>query len=80
MEVALSPNNEGLVVLLYPEARVHVFFLGELKPSKEFLMVMVRRLLLLMVKQLGANTLIVILGETLDLLGTSTALIRLHQC
>ena len=43
-------------------------------------MVMVRRLLLLMVKQLGAHTLIVILRETLDLLGTSTALIRLHQC
>jgi hypothetical protein len=30
-------------------------------------MVMVRGLLLLMVKQLGANTLIVVLGETLNL-------------
>ena len=42
-------------------------------------MVMVRCLLLIMVEQLGAHTLIVILRETLDLLGTSTAFIRLHQ-
>jgi hypothetical protein len=66
VKVSLSPNNEGLVILLHPEARVKVF-LVELKSPKELLVIMVSGLLLLMVKQFGANTLIVVLRETLNL-------------